>query len=138
VDAIIRPCASALEREQAFDIRRSVLCGELHMNREAAQDEDDASAYLAIAWQGEKPVGTGRLIQRGEFWQVEHLCVLPEQRKAGIGRSLMEHFSAQAKAQGSHELVAVSPVATQAFFSRQGFSLVASQVDISVLKRPIA
>jgi N-acetylglutamate synthase-like GNAT family acetyltransferase len=134
----IRPCLSRLEKEQAFDIRRSVLCGELHMNREAAQDEDDASAYLAIAWEGEKPVGTGRLLQRGQFWQIEHLCVLPEQRKSGIGHSLVEHFLAQARAQGSQELVAVSPVAAQAFFIRQGFSLAASQGEISVLKRPIA
>jgi N-acetylglutamate synthase-like GNAT family acetyltransferase len=133
----IHPCLSSLEKEQAFDIRRSVLCGELHMNREAAQDEDDGTAYLAIAWEGEKPVGTGRLLQRGAFWQVEHLCVLPEQRKAGIGRSLLEHFLAQAQARGSQELVAVSPVSAQAFFHRLGFSLAASQGDISVLKRPI-
>jgi N-acetylglutamate synthase-like GNAT family acetyltransferase len=107
------------------------------MNREAAQDDDDKTAYLAIAWQGEKPVATGRLLQRGPYWQVEHLCVLPEQRKAGVGRELLAHFVAQAKAQGSQELLAVSPVGIQAFFSRQGFVLAASQGDISVLKLPI-
>ena len=133
----IRPCLSRLEKEQAFDIRRSVLCGELHMNREAAQDEDDADAYLALAWQGEKPVGTGRLLRRGPFWQVEHLCVLPEQRKTGVGRQLLEHFADHARAQGSQELVAVSPVGAQVFFHRLGFSLAGSQGDISVLKRPI-
>jgi N-acetylglutamate synthase-like GNAT family acetyltransferase len=133
----IRPCLSPLDREQAFDIRRSVLCGELHLNREAARDEDDESAYLAIAWLGEKPVGTGRLLQRGPFWQMEHLCVLPEQRKQGVGRGLVEHFIGKARSQGSQELVVVSPVAAQAFFSGLGFELAASQADLSVLKRPI-
>lgn len=133
----ILPALSPLEREQAFDIRRSVLCGELHLNREAARDDEDESAYLAIAWQGEKPVATGRLLQRGAFWQLEHLCVLPEQRKSGFGRALLEHFATQAKAQGSQELLAVSPVAAQAFFIKAGFVLAASQGDISVLKRPI-
>ena len=133
----IRPCLSSLDREQAFDIRRSVLCGELHMNREAARDDEDAHAYLAIAWVGEKPSGTGRLLQRGDFWLVEHLCVLPEQRKAGIARALLAHFQDQAKGRGSQELTVVSPVGSQAFFLREGFVLAGSQGDISVLKRPI-
>jgi GNAT superfamily N-acetyltransferase len=134
----IRPCLSSLDREQAFDIRRSVLCGELHMNRDAARDAEDDEAYLAIAWVGEKPSGTGRLLQRGTFWVIEHLCVLPEQRKAGLGRSLLAHFQSQALARGSQELTVVSPVSAQAFFLREGFTLAGSQGDISVLKRPIS
>lgn len=134
----IRPCLSALDREQAFDLRRSVLCGELHMNRDAARDAEDEGAYLAIAWVGEKPSGTGRLLQRGTFWVVEHLCVLPEQRKTGIGRALLAHFQSQALARGIQELTVVSPVGTQAFFLKEGFVLAGSQGDISVLKRPIS
>lgn len=133
----IRPCLSALDREQAFDIRRSVLCGELHLDREAARDAEDESAYLAIAWSGEKPVGTGRVLQRGAFWVLEHLCVLPEQRKTGVGRALLSHFEGHARERGSRELTVVSPVGAQAFFSKAGFNLAGSQGDISVLKRPI-
>ena len=107
------------------------------MNREAAKDDDDATATLAIAWLGEKPVGTGRLLKRGDFWVLEHLCVLPEQRKSGVGLALLRHFESQAVAQGSQELTVVSPVGAQAFFSKAGFSLAGSQGDISVLKRPI-
>ena len=133
----IRPCLTRLDREQAFDIRRSVLCGELHLTREAAQDADDDTAYLAVAWNGEKPVGTGRLLQRGPFWQLEHLCVLPEQRRHGVGRQLLGHFAAQARSKGSASLLAVCPVAAQVFFHKTGFTLEASQGDISVLKLEI-
>lgn len=137
MNLVIRPCLSSLEKEQAFDIRRSVLCGELHMNREASRDDDDDKAYLALGWLGEKPVATGRLLQRGTFWQLEHVCVLPEQRKAGIGRAMVGHFLTQAQASGSQELFAVSSAVSQGFFSRLGFNLAGSQGDISVLKRPI-
>ncbi len=134
---VIRPCLSDLDREQAFDLRRSVLCGELHLAREAARDEDDESAYLALAWLGEKPVGTGRIFKRGDFWQVERLCVLPEQRRSGIARALLGHFIGQAQTLGSHELWAVSPLAAQVFFTLYGFVVAQSQSEICVLKYPI-
>ena len=131
----IRPCFTPLDREQAFDIRRSVLCGELHLNREAAQDADDQGAYLAVLWRGEKPVGTGRLLQRGSFWVLEHVCVLPEQRRQGLGRALVEHFAAEAKRLGAAEIMAVSPAASSVFFSHCGFIQVSSQADLVLLKR---
>ena len=131
----IRPCLSRLDREQAFDIRRSVLCGELHLNREAAQDEDDETATLAVLWRGEKPVGTGRVVQRGSYWVIEHVCVLPEQRRQGLGRALVDYLHAQSLRLGAPELVAVSPVASSAFFARCGFAQVSAQSDLVLLKR---
>jgi N-acetylglutamate synthase-like GNAT family acetyltransferase len=131
----IRACLSSLDREQAFDIRRSVLCGELHLNREAAKDDDDEHAYLAIAWEGEKPVGTGRLLQRGDFWVLEHLCVLPEQRRQGVAKALIGHFQARAAGQGAAEILVVSPVQSSAFFLKAGFAMQGSQADLVVLKR---
>jgi GNAT superfamily N-acetyltransferase len=132
--ADIRPCASPLDREQAFDIRRSVLCGELHLNREAARDDDDEGAYLALAWEGEKPVGTARLLQRGDFWVLEHLCVLPEQRRQGVASALLGHFKARAQAQGAQDLLVVSPAVSSPFFLKAGFAMQGSQADLVVLK----
>ena len=132
----IRPCLSSLDREQAFDIRRSVLCGELHLNREAARDDDDDSAgtYLALAWEGEKPVGTGRLLQRGSFWVLEHVSVLPEQRHRGVGQALLGHFRAQAQARGVRDLLVVSPAVASPFFLKAGFAMQGAQGDLVVLQ----
>jgi GNAT superfamily N-acetyltransferase len=129
----IRPCAGNLERELAFDLRRSVLCGELHLDREAAKDELDETAVLALAWLGDTPIGTGRLLKRGEFWVLEHLCVLPLQRRQGRGRKLLEHLAAQAPAGAG--LAAVSPVGAAPFFQHCGFTQVSVQGDVVLLKR---
>jgi len=84
----VRPAASSVDREQAFDIRRSVLCGELHLGREAARDPFDEEAFHLLALDGEKPVGTGRLLRRGSHWIIEHVAVLAPYRRQGTGRSL--------------------------------------------------
>ncbi len=63
------------------------------------------------------------------------LCVLPELRRQGLGRALVEHFAAEAKRLGAPEIMAVSPIASSAFFSHCGFVQVSAQADLVLLKR---
>jgi len=131
----LRPCFSSLDREQAFDIRRSVLCGELHLGREAARDDEDERAQLVLAVEGEKPVGTGRLVQRGVFWQVEHLAVLPLQRRRGLGLELLDYFEGLAREAGAVQLVAVAPIAARSFFLAAGFIVEKEDSKVALLRR---
>jgi len=54
LDLEIREAASRLEREQAFDLRRQLLCGELHLHRDLVDDglDSDPSVWLGVAWSG--------------------------------------------------------------------------------------
>lgn len=133
----LRPCLSSLEREQAFDVRRSVLCGELHLGREAAHDADDASAQLVLAYAGEKPVGTGRLLSRGDQWLLEHLAVLPPYRRKGLGRLLVGYFEAAARDSGAADLVAVAPRSASAFFIAVGYGVEKEESDVTLLRRQL-
>lgn len=133
----LRPALSALEREQACDLRRSVLCGELHMGREAARDAEDDTAYLALVWDGEKPVGTGRLLAQGGLHQLQHLCVLPQYRRRGLGRLLVAHFEGVGREAGAAELVAVAPQGAQAFFVAAGFIVEKEDGEVALLRRQL-
>ena len=123
LDLSIRPAVSALEREQAFDIRRTVLCGELHMGREAARDAFDDQALLLVGWLGEKPVATGRMVERAPWWVVEHLAVLGPWRRQGVGRALLAAFRAEGEAKGLPRLLAVGPSGALPFLQAGGFRL---------------
>ena len=99
---------SGLEREQVQDLRRSVFCGELSWDREAVDDGWDGDAELALAVEGVKPVGTARLLHRGDEWHLELLAVLPRQRRQGRGRGLVEFLAALARRKGAVRLLAVA------------------------------
>ena len=123
LDLSIRPALSPLEREQAFDIRRTVLCGELHLGREAARDPFDDQALILVGWLGEKPVATGRMVERAPWWVVEHLAVLGPWRRQGVGRALLAAFRSQAEAKGLARLLAVGPSSALPFLQAGGFRL---------------
>lgn len=136
-DFLLRPALSALEREQACDIRRSVLCGELHLGREAARDDADADAVMVLAWAGEKPVGTGRLMERGGLVLVEHLCVLPNYRRQGLGRLMVEHLEELCRKSGAGAMAAVAPLSARAFFRATGFIVEKEDADVALLVRKL-
>jgi GNAT superfamily N-acetyltransferase len=127
----LRRCLSPLEREQACDIRRSVLCGELHMGREAARDADDETAHLVLALAGEKPVGTARLVPRGGLQMLEHVSVLPQYRRQGLGRQMVGYFARSAGA----DLLAVAPSPGLAFFLASGFLVEKEDPPVFLLRR---
>ncbi len=118
----LRAPASAAEREHCHDLRRTVLCGELHLDGAAARDELDAGAFHLLAFDGEKPVGTGRLCRRGGRCVVEHVAVLPAWRRRGVGRALVLGLLRQGAGQAG-EVWAVGPAAAVPFLEACGFSL---------------
>jgi GNAT superfamily N-acetyltransferase len=129
---IIRPAGSALDKEQCFDLRRSVLCGELHLGREAGRDPFDDEAQHRLAWDGDKPVGTGRLLRRGSHWVIEHLAILPGYRRQGLGRRLLAELVQAARREQAARLLALGPLGALPFLQACGFEL-ESQDDGVVL-----
>lgn len=133
-----RPALSPLDREQCFDLRRSVLCGELHLGREAARDPFDDEAYHLLAVDGEKPVGTGRLLERGRHWIIEHVAVLPSHRRRGIGRAVVLGLVDEARRSRAPRLLALGPEAALSFLQACGFELECQDdgVVLTVLSEP--
>jgi GNAT superfamily N-acetyltransferase len=121
---LVRAFAGPLDREQAQDLRRSVLCGELHYSRELVDDGQDQApgVWLGLALDGPKPVGTLRL-QRQGAWMLEHLAVLPRWRRQGVGRALVQAAIAAATQAQASEIIACGPETAAAFFRAVGFDV---------------
>lgn len=118
----VRAARGALELEQARDLRRSVLCGELHLSRDLVDDGLDPGDWLGLAWAGPKPVGTLRLRLQGSEAMVEHLAVLPGWRRQGVARALMAAAMQQTRILQVQTLWACGPEAAGPFFEAQGFN----------------
>jgi GNAT superfamily N-acetyltransferase len=136
----VRAADGRLEREQAQDLRRSVLCGELHLHRDLVDDGQDEGpgTWLGIAWSGPKPVGTVRLRRGPDAWHVELLAVLPQQRRGGVARALLEAALTQARRDASAPIMAVGPLEASAFFQSQGFVVLAQESGLTVWQKALS
>jgi GNAT superfamily N-acetyltransferase len=118
-----RLTASTLEREQAQDLRRSVLCGELNWGRELVDDgwDQEADVALVVDGAGGKPVATGRLIHRAERWWVDLVAVLPQHRRRGLGRGVVDFLADLGRKKGASHLLALVSEDAVPFFQACGF-----------------
>lgn len=134
-----RLAVSILDKELACDLRRTVLCGELHWERDAVRDTLDAQegTDIALVFEGEKPVATARLVLREGNWLLELLAVLPAQRRRGLGRLVADFLAARALERGALELGVLAPQNLGPFFQTLGFALDHENSGIQYLKRDL-
>nr|WP_111301924.1 GNAT family N-acetyltransferase [Paracoccus saliphilus] len=70
-------------------LRRTVFIEEQGVAEAEEMDDQDDGAIHLLAWQGDRPVGTARLILKGDIGKIGRVCVLPELRGTGLGGALM-------------------------------------------------
>ena len=88
--------ASTLRIEVTTDIptcqalRRVVFIDEQGVSEAEEVDGQDGKAVHLLAWDGECPVGTARLLVKGHSGKIGRVCVLPEVRGTGLGAALIQ------------------------------------------------
>lgn len=70
-------------------LRRVVFIDEQGVSEADEVDGLDNKAIHLLAWDGECPVGTARLLVKGETGKIGRVCVLPEVRGLGLGAALI-------------------------------------------------
>lgn len=70
-------------------LRRVVFIDEQGVSEADDVDGLDDSALHLLAWDGERPVGTARLLVKGATGKIGRVCVLAEARGKGLGASLI-------------------------------------------------
>lgn len=81
-------------------LRRTVFIEEQAVPAELEVDGLDAEAFHLLAtWEGE-PVGTARVLPRGETGKIGRVCVLEGMRGRGIGQALIRAAVAELRARG--------------------------------------
>lgn len=97
----VRVVENETDLENAFAVRRKVFVEEQGVPVHLELDELDRTATHFIAYDGEKPVGAGRLRETdANTGKVERVCILPEYRGKHIGNLMMKEMERYARESG--------------------------------------
>lgn len=129
----IRECRTDEERQAAFEIRRRVFVREQHVDPSIEWDGRDGDARHFLAWFEGEPAGTARLLIEGETARFGRMAVLPEFRRAGVGRALVKAMTAAARSADAQRITLHAQAAARLFYASFGFREVGepfSEADI--------
>jgi ElaA protein len=105
-------------------IRRVVFIEEQGVSTEEEVDGLDDSAIHLLAFDGVMPVGTARLLVKGEVGKIGRVCVLPAARGTGLGAALIRAALAElARVPGVREAHLGSQSHATGFYEKLGFAV---------------
>ncbi|WEK55905.1 MAG: GNAT family N-acetyltransferase [Candidatus Cohnella colombiensis] len=109
--------------EQAFQIRKTVFVVEQGVAEEIEIDQYEDIANHVLVYDGEKPVGTGRVrfIDQNQIAKLERICVLPEYRKLHFGEKIMQALEQIAKESGVLKAKLHAQTHAAPFYEKQGY-----------------
>ena len=105
--------------EAASAIRHEVFVEEQKVPAELELDAFDAVSLHALALDGGRAVGTGRLLPDGH---IGRMAVRREARGAGIGSMLLRSLMQQAQRRGDPAVVLHAQLSACGFYQRHGYT----------------
>jgi predicted GNAT family N-acyltransferase len=111
-----------LRMEQAWALRRRVFIEEQHVPEEIELDLDDARALHALALEGERAVGCGRMLAHGDHVKIGRMAVLAERRGAGVGRRVLQFLVECARQRGYRRAMLDAQLHAEGFYLKLGFT----------------
>ncbi|HVJ22346.1 MAG TPA: GNAT family N-acetyltransferase [Burkholderiales bacterium] len=105
-------------RADASPIRFTVFCEEQGVPLEIELDQEDPVSIHAVAYEGGKPVATGRLLPDGH---IGRMAVLKDWRGRGIGGLMLTRLIERARQRGDREVVLSAQIHAAAFYAAHGF-----------------
>jgi predicted GNAT family N-acyltransferase len=126
----IRPAASDQDVEAAVDIQLDVFSKEQGIP-DAVCRQGNAGACHVLAFDGDTPVGTARLMcgQDGEA-ELARVAVLPSRRNDGIGRQLVLALEEIAAREGVRGITLRPHRHLEAFYEHLGYSRTDGSIEI--------
>lgn len=109
----------ATARTEASRIRLAVFVQEQSVPPEIEMDDNDAVCVHALAFQGDRAIGTGRLLPDGH---IGRMAVLRQSRALGVGSAILERLVAEARQRGMQEVVLSAQTHAIGFYRRHGFT----------------
>lgn len=105
-------------------IRDAVFIAEQSVPPELEWDAEDSSAVHFLAYEGDYPIGTARLLPDGE---IGRLSVLKDWRGLNVGDALLSAVLGEAEKRGLYEQRLSAQVQAAAFYQRFGFTVVSEE-----------
>ncbi|MGE8546929.1 MAG: GNAT family N-acetyltransferase [Alcaligenes sp.] len=104
--------------EQALQVRLAVFVQEQKVPLEEEVDAQDPLSVHVVAYDGERPVATGRLLADGH---IGRLAVAAPWRGSGLGRRILDHLIELGWEAGHAELRLAAQRQAQLFYRKRGF-----------------
>ena len=105
-------------------LRRVVFIQEQGVSEADEVDGLDDTAIHLLAWDGDVPVGTARLLLKGSLGKIGRVCVLPKARGTGLGAELIRAALDVLRQQpGVTEAYLGSQSHATGFYEKLGFAL---------------
>ena len=112
--------------EAASRVRTAVFVHEQGIPVELEWDAADAGCLHCVAFDGERAVGTGRLLPDGH---IGRMAVLPAWRRSGLGGEILERLVAAARERGDAQALLNAQCQVESFYRRHGFETVGTPFD---------
>jgi predicted GNAT family N-acyltransferase len=132
VNVVIRSAATAADRLASWRLRELVFIGEQGISEDVERDGLDDLAWHLVAWDGEEPVGTARVLgldaehrlvrpEQAAVAKIGRMAVLPTKRRLGIGRQLLDAALELARRHGIARAELSAQEYVVPFYERAGF-----------------
>lgn len=118
----VREARGDAERATAFALRHVVFVDEQGVPVELELDEHDATALQLVALQGERIVGTCRVVRDRDRAKFGRLVVARDARGAGVGSALLAEAERRARADGARRMLLAAQTAAVGLYERAGYS----------------
>jgi predicted GNAT family N-acyltransferase len=125
----VRPVSCSADRDAAYAVRRRVFQDEQGVPAEIEFDADDDTAIHLVAQADGVIIGTGRVVLHPDYAKIGRMAVLPQWRRHGIGRALLEALLREAAQRGAPHAVLHAQVHAVGFYARAGFVVVGDEFE---------
>ena len=105
----------------AAQVRTEVFVREQGIPAELEWDADDRLCLHCVAFDGDEPVATGRLLPDGH---IGRMAVLAGWRRSGLGGAILERLVDAAREHGHVQAMLNAQRYVEAFYERHGFQTV--------------
>ncbi|NSL51423.1 GNAT family N-acetyltransferase [Calidifontibacillus erzurumensis] len=112
------------ELEDAYFIRKKVFVEEQNVPVEIEIDEFENDATHFVLYDGNKPIGAGRVRQLGDTLKVERICVLDTYRHKGCGKLIMDKAEEVARDKAIKKLKLNAQSHAERFYQKLGYETV--------------
>lgn len=109
-------------------LRRTVFIEEQGVSEADEVDGLDEAAIHLLALDGDRPVGTARLLVKGAVAKIGRVCVLRQARGTGLGAALIRAALDELRAQpGVREAMLGSQSHATGFYEKLGFVVIGEE-----------
>ena len=109
------------EMAQVMALRHAVFCDEQGVPPELEHDAEDATALHMVALDGDRVIGTCRVLGDGPSVRLGRMAVAREHRGRGIGAALLAAAHAAAAERGAREVAIHAQTSASGFWERAGY-----------------